>query len=109
MWVCEDKKADGGVLFQRPLYHDELESSDRRFELKKGKDDELIQIVQQELQRICYLATLPSPYPVLDDAHNGDNQDEGDAKRAKLMVPGMDPLTSRERQHRRNRRRFFGM
>ena len=96
-----DKK-EGNVLFLRPLYNDDLGTVDRRFRLKKGVDDEMIAIVKKEVERLCFLAKLPLPYPAMTNKRKSDQE-------TSTLDNSGDRLTDRERQHRRNRRRFFGM
>ncbi|KAL3916777.1 MAG: hypothetical protein SGILL_005028 [Bacillariaceae sp.] len=91
-------KMKGDVLFLRPLYNDDLGSVDRRFRLKKGVDDEMIAAVKKEVDRLCFLAKLPLPYPSMTAKQQGNSEESIDVA----------PLTDRERQHRRNRRGFFG-
>ena len=50
---------NGDVLFLRPLYGDKIETSDRRFKLKAGKDDGWIARVRRELNVLRAVATLP--------------------------------------------------
>ncbi len=92
LWVQQEEPG-GDILCLRPLYNDDTGTADRRYELRRGRDDDKIIIVQKELERIRYLAGLPDPYPELP-IHG-----------AKAAVG----LTERERQNRRNRRRFFGL
>ena len=99
-------KVDGGILFLRPLYDDNITTADRRFRLKKGIDDEMIALVEKELQRIQYLASLPLPHPELTST---DKNDDGIETTSADKVAAFETITARERQHRRNRRRFFGM
>jgi hypothetical protein len=102
-------KVDGGILFLRPLYDDNITTSDRRFQLKKGIDDEMIDIVEEELKRIQYLATLPLPHPELTNTTGKNDDDSQDITASEDKVAAFESITARERQHRRNRRRFFGM
>jgi hypothetical protein len=101
-------KVDGGILFLRPLYDDNITTSDRRFQLTKGIDDEMIDIVEEELKRIQYLATLPLPHPELTNT-TGKNDDSQGITASEDKVASFESIAARERQHRRNRRRFFGM
>jgi len=104
LWIREDKK-NGSILFLRPLYHDDISTSDRRFELKYGEHDEMIRLVKIEIQRLQYLARFPLPHVGL----NADaNSNGGQVDDTEQLVSGAS-LTSRERQHRRNRRRYFGI
>lgn len=90
IWIREQE--NGNVLCLRPLYNDSVDSSDRKYELKRGKDDARIAIVREELGRLRYLASLPSPF------------DEDSVAQEEKKEP-----TPRERMHQRNRRRMFGM
>ena len=125
LWVQKDK-CKGDIQFYRPLYNDDISTTDRRYRLIKSNkhhddgdmedvnessdsdsydelyrktfpkvdddnDNAKIDIVDAELNRIRYLAGLPLPYPQL-----------GKGKPAPEKTP-------REIQHRRNRRRYFGM
>lgn len=60
LWLCE--LPNGNILTQRPLQNDDLRTSDRRYELVQGKDDEKIAIVREELKRLRYLAGLEHPF-----------------------------------------------
>jgi hypothetical protein len=97
-------KLDGSILFLRPLYHDDLNTCDRRFKLTKGVDDMMIAIVREEVNRLCYLATLPLPYTEI--INSGNKQHE---KGGQQLVGDFSSFTSRESQHRRNQRKFFGL
>lgn len=119
LWVQKDK-IRGDIQFYRPLYNDDISTTDRRYRLVKNTgneeadqsddssyddlyhktfpkdtsdDDAKIDIVDCELDRIRYLAGLPIPFPKLKSVD---------------PVPKA-AMSSRELQHRRNRRRFFGM
>jgi len=60
LWVRElDNK---NILFLRPLRNDDINTSDRQFELIKGQDDEEIRRVQVELKRLRILASFTHPY-----------------------------------------------
>ena len=59
LWLSE--LPNGNILTQRPLQNDDLRTSDRRYELIKGKDDEKMAIVREELKRLRYLAGLEHP------------------------------------------------
>jgi hypothetical protein len=97
-------KTDGNVLFLRPLYNDDLGTVDRRFRLKRGEDDGMIATVKKEVERLCFLAKLPLPFPSVTAKQQKDDE-TADAKRENDKAQ----LTDRERQHRRNRRRYYGM
>eukprot|EP00526_Cylindrotheca_closterium_P016796 CAMPEP_0113625522 /NCGR_PEP_ID=MMETSP0017_2-20120614/13185_1 /TAXON_ID=2856 /ORGANISM="Cylindrotheca closterium" /LENGTH=323 /DNA_ID=CAMNT_0000535643 /DNA_START=190 /DNA_END=1161 /DNA_ORIENTATION=+ /assembly_acc=CAM_ASM_000147 len=56
MWI-QDKGTS--ILFQRPLYEDDLETSDRKYEIS---DPKRMEMVRQELTRLQYLAKLRHPY-----------------------------------------------
>lgn len=60
LWVQD--KGGTSILFQRPLYEDDLETSDRRYEIK---DPKRMAMVRHELTRLRYLAKLRHPH---DDA-----------------------------------------
>jgi hypothetical protein len=90
IWIREQE--NGNILCMRPLYDDRLDSSDRKYELKRGKDDSRIATVKEELERLRYLASLPSPF------------DED-----KVVEEEKKELTEREKLHRSNRRRMYGM
>ena len=64
---------NGNILFLRPLYNDDINTSDRRFELVKGEDDEQIHQVQVELKRLRMLASISHPYESPEIASNGTN------------------------------------
>jgi hypothetical protein len=104
--VRVDKK-DGSILFLRPLYNDDLQTSDRKFRLQKGVDEDMVEVVQRELERLIYLAKLPLPFPKITCQRTGEGEEilEVNAEKAGSVAS----VTFRERQHRRNRRRFFGM
>ncbi|KAG7369977.1 hypothetical protein IV203_027723 [Nitzschia inconspicua] len=102
--IHADKK-NGSILFRRPLYHDDLQTSDRKFRLNKGVDDHLIEIVLIEIDRLTYLAKLPLPFPGITSKKESHEQTGIKADK----VAAMASFTTRERQHRRNRRRFFGL
>jgi len=88
----------GKILFLRPLYNDDIKTSDRRFELIQGQDDAvMIEQVKRELHRLRTLATLPSPY-------SGQDEEPGIVYSSDESVE-----STRSRQHRRNRRKFFGL
>lgn len=59
LWLCE--LPNGNILMQRPLENDDLRTSDRKYELVQGKDDDKIPIVREELKRLRYLAGLEHP------------------------------------------------
>jgi len=105
---------NGNVLFLRPLYADNIETSDRRFKLiRGGPDDPKIAQVRRELKRLRYLAELPDPH-YYRHHHRDDNrkyEDGSAATAAAAAVLSSDETveSARSRQHRRNRRKFFGM
>lgn len=53
---------NGDIKFVRPLYNDDIHTADRRFGLFKGRDDDKIALVQKELHRLRFLATLKHPF-----------------------------------------------
>jgi hypothetical protein len=62
---------NGNILFLRPLRNDDISTSDRRFELVKGRDDEQIQVVREELSRLRVLASLSHPFQAKDSLSRG--------------------------------------
>jgi len=95
LWLQE--LPNGNILTQRPLQNDDLRTSDRRFELVKGKDDDKIAIVRGELERLKYLATLEHPLDI-KVTKSGNGVDDG----------GREPAVVESavaRQARLNRRR----
>lgn len=58
---------NGNILFLRPLRNDDISTSDRRFELVKGQDDEQIRKVHHELKRLRMLALMKHPYEPPDN------------------------------------------
>jgi hypothetical protein len=46
----------------RPLHNDDISTSDRKFDLKKGQDDEKMALVHTELERLRQLAALEHPF-----------------------------------------------
>jgi hypothetical protein len=69
LWIQELN--NGNILFLRPLYNDDINTSDRRFELVKGEDDEQIRQVQVELKRLRMLASISHPLVLPETASNG--------------------------------------
>ena len=59
VWIRELE--NGNLLCLRPLYNDDINTKDRKYELVKGNDTEKIGLVKMELERLRHLATLPSP------------------------------------------------
>ena len=123
LWIQEDAET-GNIQFLRPLYRDDIETSDRRYTLRKGKDDARICLVKKELDRLRYLTTLPSPYCLYGGSTTHEEEDKSTSKRdqsfgvsvsgieeeKKETVVIIDSPSSREMQHKRNsRRRFFGL
>lgn len=76
----------------RPLHNDDISTSDRKFDLKKGQDDEKIALVQAELERLRQLAALDHPFRPLEDSPK-------------------DPLDDVRKKLAQNRkpRKFFGI
>jgi hypothetical protein len=101
LWVREDPHS-GNILFLRPLYKDDITTTDRRYELQTGRDDAKIRTVRHELERIRYLASLPDPYPDLLSPIEGE-----DAKEGTFVVTPAPPREGRHR--RRNGRRTLGI
>ena len=95
LWVSE--LPNGNVLTQRPLQNDDLRTSDRRYELVKGEDDDRIALVKNELKRLRYLATLEHPVD-----HTAEEDGKGEEEK-KGHVPIIESAVAR--QHRINRRR----
>lgn len=92
------EQPNGDLLFLRPLYNDDIKTSDRRFMLKVGRDDDKIKIVAPELKRLMMLAALPAPAQAASEVPQG------------VAVSSDDSVESDvSRQHRRNRRKFFGL
>jgi hypothetical protein len=53
---------NGDLQFVRPLYNDDIGTSDRKFVLSKSSGDaDKIAVVTKELERLRYLATLQHP------------------------------------------------
>lgn len=69
MWVRE---MDDRIRFLRPLHNDDIQTSDRKFDLIRGEDDEKIELVSSELERLRYLATLSHPYVPPPDVVEAD-------------------------------------
>ncbi|CAB9506829.1 expressed unknown protein [Seminavis robusta] len=96
IWVSELE--NGSILCKRPLYRDDVGTSDRTYWMKKGKDDDKIAVFKEEMARIRYLATLEHPFEAL--------------RPSDFIVPideeKKEP-TGREIQHKRSSRKFFGL
>lgn len=97
IWMKELE--NGNILCLRPLYNDNIDTSDRKYELKRGKDDTRIAMVREELERLRYLATLPSPFDV----------DEEEVEDNAVLTEEKKEISPLELQHKRNRRRLFGL
>ena len=94
LWVQQGNRDNKNILFLRPLRNnDDLNSSDRRFELVEGVDDEMIQLVQEQLERLVYLASLKHPFE--SSNHNLKNSSEKNE----------DPLVAIRQKMKMNRRR----
>jgi hypothetical protein len=98
LWIRLQENGD--VLFHRPLYHDDVKTSDRTYLLQYGKHNAKIAVVQQELDRLRFLTTLEHPF----------------VAQLKTIVPELDVKekmmedpTPQEMQEKRNRRKFFGL
>ena len=81
---------NGDILTLRPLRNDDISTSDRRYQLEKGKHDDKIVLVRRELERLRRLAAMKHPF------------------NASLLasVPARVE-TDREKQHRLHRRQKF--
>ena len=97
LWVRE--LDNGNVLTMRPLQNDDLGTSDRRYELVKGEDDDWIALVREELKRLRYLATMGHPV----DRIVGRNAESDEKKEHKKHTPTIESAVAR--QHRINKRR----
>ena len=94
---------NGNILTQRPLQNDDLRTSDRRYELTKGKDDEKIAIIEEELKRLRYLAGLEHPVKKrrqVNDKMIHVSEDDDDDEREPVVEE-----SAVARQARINRRR----
>ena len=101
LWLSE--LPNGNILTQRPLQNDDLRTSDRRYELIKGKDDEKIAIVREELKRLRYLAGLEHPVEKrrqVNDKTTHVSEDDDDDEREPVVEE-----SAVARQARINRRR----
>ena len=101
LWLSE--LPNGNILTQRPLQNDDLRTSDRRYELVKGKDDEKIAIVREELKRLRYLAGLQHPVEKrrqVNDKTTHVSEDDDDDEREPVVEE-----SAVARQARINRRR----
>lgn len=94
MWV---RQVDDRIRFLRPLHNDDIQTSDRKFELVKGTDDEKMALVEKELKRLRELAEYKHPFD--------------DDKEENAVTAEEDPLDEVRRRLRANRprRKFFGM
>ena len=59
LWIHVE---DSRIRFLRPLRNDDINTSDRKFELVRGMDDDKINLVEIELQRLRQLCTLQHPF-----------------------------------------------
>lgn len=101
LWIHDELESTGTTItFLRPLYDDNIKTSDRRYVLKKGKDDERIRVVQKELDRLRYLASLPSPHELYNQTTR--------ATEDKKVTDGKKAVAAAS-SRRTNRRRFFGL
>lgn len=91
IWVREMKDR---IRFLRPLHGDDIETSDRKFDLVHGKDDQKIALVQAELKRLRHLATLKHPLESSDECMGEEDAMEEVRRRLRETRP---------------RRKFFGM
>ena len=89
----------GVVAFERPLYHDDISTSDRTFELRPDTADNVqkIAVVQHELARLRQLAQCTHPLVLERTTTTHEQQQQQQAVENR-----------REQEHRRNRRKFFG-
>ena len=55
---------DDRIRFLRPLYNDDIQTFDRKFDLIRGADhdDDMIALVEAEMKRLRYLGTLSHPF-----------------------------------------------
>ena len=89
LWVQE---MDDRIRFLRPLYNDDITTSDRKFELLHGTDDDKIALVKVELHRLRQLAALDHPF----------------VPESKVDEDPLEDVRKRLRENR-PRRKFFGM
>ena len=104
LWVRIEPET-GTIMFRRPLYNDDLQTSDRKFDMKREKDDQTkFDMVLNEIERLRYISKLASPFADLDKQASEVGSADGSGE-----VCLRKPLTAREIQHRRNRRRYHGL
>lgn len=89
LWVHD---TGDSIKFLRPLYNDDIQTSDRKYEIKEEKEPEKVKQARGEIARLRYLATVPHPY----------------VSEPKSMVD--DPLADARAMLRRNQKRgkYFG-
>ena len=93
----------GVISFRRPLYNDDLQTSDRKFDMKREKDDDnRYKMVISEIERLRYTSELEYPFVELDGKMPQAGNEDGEASLPR-------PYTAREKQHHRNRRRYYGL
>ena len=105
LWIHDELESVGTITFLRPLYEDNIKTSDRRYVLKKGKDDDRISMVQKELDRLRYLATLPSPY----ELYRTETMKVATTEDTKVSDEKIEKTTAKASPRRTSRRRFFGL
>ena len=86
LWLQYSK---GTLVCKRPLYNDNLESADRSFTLQAGKYGYELSLFLPELQRLRYLATLPSPY----NHQNDNNQQPAESDNNEYTDDGFTPVS----------------
>ena len=69
LWVQE--LDNGNILFPHPLRNDDIETSDRRYLLMKGRDDDKIQVVQNQQNKLRRLASLVHPFVKDENEQSG--------------------------------------
>eukprot|EP00581_Thalassiosira_minuscula_P008311 CAMPEP_0183703092 /NCGR_PEP_ID=MMETSP0737-20130205/967_1 /TAXON_ID=385413 /ORGANISM="Thalassiosira miniscula, Strain CCMP1093" /LENGTH=368 /DNA_ID=CAMNT_0025929795 /DNA_START=116 /DNA_END=1222 /DNA_ORIENTATION=- len=121
--IYVQEKDNGNILFLRPLRNDDIGTSDRRYELKAGVDDDKIARVRPELRRLRLLATLEGQlqeamvacygFVPAEEEGNNDSSLPRNKLRSDSPLP-MNKLQMSERAvgtkrgGRQNRRKFFG-
>jgi hypothetical protein len=59
LWVRDEGDS---IKFLRPLYNDDIQTSDRRYDIKEEKEPEKVKQTRAEIARLRYLATVSHPY-----------------------------------------------
>ena len=62
LYVRDEEHETGDIVMLRPLHKDDIATSDRRFRLVKGQDDDKLRLVRAELARLRHLASLEHPF-----------------------------------------------